>query len=190
MSSHHFVKEDQEPALLIADSSAVSPNVAEQLLEWSPTIVVLERALEVVLSWGIKIDVVVCHSDRVLELLRQMQAQAPVKFLSYNDGDCPLDTAMMFLVAGKYRAVNVIGGVKETVEPYTSSLDVVLFHSGKRWSLARNGKFEKWLAKGSHLFIDTDIQSAENLDRDGKVVQDGLVRIYAPFSFWIGEPAG
>ena len=56
MSSHHFVKEGQEPALFILDN--IPFQYAESLLEWVPLVMVADRALENVLHWGIKIDVV------------------------------------------------------------------------------------------------------------------------------------
>ena len=43
MSSHHFVKEGQEPALLIMD--ALSLALIEPLLEWAPQVIVCENAL-------------------------------------------------------------------------------------------------------------------------------------------------
>ncbi|HYG16495.1 MAG TPA: thiamine diphosphokinase, partial [Bacteroidia bacterium] len=41
MSSHHFVKEKQEPALIIANGEACSRELLGQLLEWQPTVMVL-----------------------------------------------------------------------------------------------------------------------------------------------------
>jgi len=62
MSSHHFVKEQQEPALLILDTS-VSYETMSPLLEWSPTVLVTELAIDAVLSWGIKVDVILATSE-------------------------------------------------------------------------------------------------------------------------------
>jgi thiamine pyrophosphokinase len=35
MSSHHIVRDDQEPALIIANGAACSAELLGQLLEWS-----------------------------------------------------------------------------------------------------------------------------------------------------------
>jgi hypothetical protein len=187
MSSHHFVKEDQEPALLIRDASGVPFGVVEQLLEWSPTVVVLEEALDVVLSWGIKIDAVVCPPDTVKEELEKLKDQAPVKVLSHDSDNNPLDTAMMFLGAGKHQAVNVIGAVPDEIERFARVLDVVSFSSGTRWSFARNGKFEKWLAQGTQLVIPAHIRNSTGLDSTGMAIRDGLVTIESEQPFWVGE---
>lgn len=37
MSSHHIVRDDQEPALIIANGAACSSELLGQLLEWSPS---------------------------------------------------------------------------------------------------------------------------------------------------------
>lgn len=57
MSSHHVVREKQEPALLIANGEGCSFELLGQLLEWSPFIVVLDHAIHRVLDLGIKVDV-------------------------------------------------------------------------------------------------------------------------------------
>lgn len=56
MSSHHVVREKQEPALIIADGEPCSMELLAQLLEWSPSIMVLDGAIEKVLELGIKVD--------------------------------------------------------------------------------------------------------------------------------------
>jgi thiamine pyrophosphokinase len=45
MSSHHIVRDDQEPALIIANGASCNPELLGQLLEWSPLVVVLDSAM-------------------------------------------------------------------------------------------------------------------------------------------------
>ena len=59
MSSHHIVREKQEPALYIHHLGNFDEENLGQLLEWSPTIVVAASEYEKALSLGIKIDVVI-----------------------------------------------------------------------------------------------------------------------------------
>lgn len=63
MSSHHIVKENQEPALIIANGLACSAELLGQLLEWSPFTLVLDGALNRVLHMGIHFDAVVGDFD-------------------------------------------------------------------------------------------------------------------------------
>ena len=39
MSSHHIVRERQEPALLITDVYSIDPELVGQLLEWSLSLI-------------------------------------------------------------------------------------------------------------------------------------------------------
>lgn len=60
MSSHHIVREKQEPALFILDFDGFDEEYFGQLLEWSPTLVVSEDCYEKIARMGIKIDAVIC----------------------------------------------------------------------------------------------------------------------------------
>ena len=151
MSSHHFVKEDQEPALILADVTGVSYPLVQELLEWSPTVIVFETALQNVLLWGIKIDVVVAIDGNIGALTEELKDQAPLKIISHQPEEDALTTAFYFLRAGKYKAVNVIGIRPALMKADISQFDLVVFSQGKRWSLIRHGKFEKWLTKGTVL---------------------------------------
>ena len=50
MSSHHIVRDDQEPALIIANGEACSMELLNQLLEWNPLVIVLDSAITRVLD--------------------------------------------------------------------------------------------------------------------------------------------
>jgi hypothetical protein len=189
MSSHHFVKEGQEPALLIQDVSSVPFAFVQELLEWSPTVIVLEQALESVLCWGIKIDVVISSLENVPQYVDVLNEQVPVKILSHHSDERPLTTAFYFLLAGKYRAVNVVGVDIAFLQPFTEHLDVVAFIDQVRWSFARNGKFEKWLPSPSKIVVrdeGTPI-SKVGLDEHNHVIGDGVISLMSTKPFWVGE---
>lgn len=186
MSSHHIVKEDQEPALLIADATAVPFEIIQQLLEWSPTVLVLEEAVEEVLTWGIKIDLVVGKDTSVKHLRELLADQLPVKILSFLPGEEPYRTAFYFLLAGKYHSVNVVGVDPDLLAEFTTQMDIVSFYNHQRWSYTRHGKFEKWLTKGTRITATGDLKKA-GLDKQGVVEEDGLVTVQSNKPFWIGE---
>jgi len=66
MSSHHIVRENQEPALLVANFQALSAEDLGQLLEWSPTVVTNEATIDFLLAQAIKVDVLFTNSKPVL----------------------------------------------------------------------------------------------------------------------------
>lgn len=56
MSSHHIVRDDQEPALIIANGMQCSDALLDQLMEWSPYVLVLDGAINRVLEKNIRFD--------------------------------------------------------------------------------------------------------------------------------------
>jgi hypothetical protein len=150
MSSHHFVKEGQEPALLIADPVPFS--VAESLLEWAPLVIVTSNALDEVLSWNIKIDVVIAGPEPVEVLNQKLVPQAPVKIITGNPE--LYKTALFFLVANKQTAVSVLVDEPELwmkkMADFIDKLAITIHSPSIRWSGISSGRFKKWLPAGSH----------------------------------------
>jgi hypothetical protein len=182
MSSHHIIREDQEPALVIDDVSFENLESIQQLLEWSPTVVVTERALEQVLSLGIKIDVVIAIESHVDKWSISLQDQFPLKILSCNSETEALDTALYFLTASKQKAVNIISGNElESFERFLS-LDVAVIQNGNRWVFIRTGYFEKWLPARTMISIYPTSAHPEPL-----VEKEGMVTVHRDHSFWISE---
>lgn len=63
MSSHHFVKEGQEPLLFVMAVQENSRKMLDQLLSWSPKLVVAEKAISELEQWSIKMDEVHVNKD-------------------------------------------------------------------------------------------------------------------------------
>ncbi len=192
MSSHHFVKEDQEPALLILNAKAISFEKVQELLEWSPTVIVTEQALKEVVDWGIKIDIVLCEETKVDEYKQSLIDQAPLRFISYHNKSDALSTVYYFLVAAKYKAVNILVSdfSKLNVIQTFTGMDVEVFYEAKRWVYIHS-QFEKWVAMGTQFYMYPEsINSSINqsgLSKDLKCLQDGVVSIRSEAAFWLGE---
>ena len=56
MSSHHIVREKQEPALLVLGLDNFPDELLGQLLEWSPTVITTSQTAEKLVVNGTKID--------------------------------------------------------------------------------------------------------------------------------------
>jgi hypothetical protein len=194
MSSHHFVKEGQEPALLIAD--ALSFELAMPLLEWAPLVVVCDAALDEVLHWGIKIDVVSAEVTARHALQDKLMEQAPVRILSYQPGEDPVENGLHFLIASKNTAVNIMtSSVKNKLylPENFPQIQIVLMDNDRKWSLYTH-PFEKWVPAGTSLKIHPHDSSQQftftGLISEGEYVtasMDGLVSIKSDTIFWIGE---
>jgi hypothetical protein len=192
MSSHHIVREDQEPALLILDARAISFGRVQELLEWMPTVIVSTDQVETVTGWGIKIDIVLTPLADVEIWKNKLADQAPVKFLSYNPEDAPLSIAFYFLAASKATAVNcLLHNVDELtkIESF-GGLDVEVFLNNKLWRWIKTGHFEKWIPANTKLYLLPEHLKSEFAEFAlgyFQVVKDGIVVFNSKHSFWIGE---
>lgn len=193
MSSHHVIREDQEPALLILDAHAIPFEKVQELLEWIPTVIVLAEEIETVVSWGIKIDVVLTPIAEINRWRDQLVDQVPIRFLSYNPGDDPVLTAFYFLSASRAKAVNCL--MKHTADLKTietfHQLDVEAFVQNRRWAWVKSGHFEKWVPAGSEFYVEPPQAAATSIAgvKDGKIRihEDGKISLQSTHAFWIGE---
>ena len=167
--------------MLIMEARTVSFETVQQLLEWSPTVVVMEPVLSKVLSWGIKIDVVIASETKIKELTQSLQDQFPLKFISCNESEA-LSTALYFLIAAKQRAVNIISDLPLERFEFFPAINISIVQGGKRWSFIPSGFYEKWLPKGSRLSVFPE-------EADGRLLaeSDGILSINRGKSFWVSE---
>jgi thiamine pyrophosphokinase len=154
MSSHHIVRDDQEPALIIANGAACSNELMGQLLEWSPLVIVLDSAIERVLELGIKVDVLLGDFDRGLNPDQYLEMQYPLEIVyTPNQDKTDLEKAFDYLIQRKIPAVNVIWATGRRADHtitnitnivrYRNTLKIVLLDDNSKVFLLPP-KFEKW----------------------------------------------
>lgn len=109
MSSHHIVREAQEPALIIANGEGCSHDLMNQLLEWSPTVMVLDGALDRVLQLDIKIDIVLGDFDyqSIDSIKEKIQPHCKVVHTP-NQDKTDLEKGIEYLIENGHKAVNII----------------------------------------------------------------------------------
>jgi thiamine pyrophosphokinase len=156
MSSHHIVREDQEPALLILNAHAIPFDKIQELLEWMPTVLVAKSEIETVLSWGIKVDVFIAPADEVNDWEIKLADQFPIKIISLDSDQDLLTTAFNFLMISKVKAINCLLQAKDQLTKLElhPQVDIEAFVEGKRWSWIKSGKFENgWPLILNFIFI-------------------------------------
>jgi thiamine pyrophosphokinase len=146
MSSHHIVREKQEPALLILGLDNFSEEMLGQLLEWSPTVITTPLTAEQINAFGIKVDMII--ANEVDEGL-----QSDVKLIPPGD-DEPLGTALAYLVNAGYPAVNIVTGDLHLSElsKFADRINIVAFSGGKK-IFAINSGFSKWKPAGERIEV-------------------------------------
>ncbi|PTT13617.1 thiamine diphosphokinase [Flavobacterium sp. HMWF030] len=154
MSSHHIVRDDQEPALIIANGAACNPELLGQLLEWSPLVIVLDSAMERVVELGIKVDVLLGDFDRGFDPEIYKTSQYPIEIVHTPDQNkTDLEKAFDYLIDRKMPAVNVVWATGKRADhtitnltslvQYRNLLKIVILDDHSKIFLLPN-KFEKW----------------------------------------------
>ncbi|GAB2543549.1 thiamine diphosphokinase [Spirosoma aerophilum] len=163
MSSHHIVREKQEPALLIANGEACNSELLGQLLEWSPTVVVLDSAIWRVLDLGIKVDVLLGDFDRDLDLNAIRERQYPIDIVHTPDQNkTDLDKGIEYLIEQGYPAVNIIWATGRRADhTITNMTNIVRYKDRIRIVMIDDhskifplvGQFEKWYEAGTPISL-------------------------------------
>ena len=206
MSSHHIIRDKQEPALIIANGEACSMALLEQLLEWSPIVIVLDSAIERVLELGIKVDVLLGDFDRGLDINYYKEKQYPLEIVyAPNQDKTDLEKAFDYLIEKGHKAVNVIWATGKRADhtitnltnivAYRNLLKIVILDDHSKVYLLPE-TFEKWytantilslipIGKVTGITTQNLFYSLENEDltigyRTGSsnhVIEDGIVSI-------------
>lgn len=163
MSSHHIVRDDQEPALIIANGAACSNELLGQLLEWSPLVIVLDSAIDRVLELGIKVDVLLGDFDRGFDPQSYKEKQYPIEIVhAPNQDKTDLEKAFDYLIERKIPAANVVWATgKRTDHTITNITNIVRFRDNLKIVILDDHskvfllptKFEKWYPKNTPLSL-------------------------------------
>ncbi len=206
MSSHHIVRDDQEPALIIANGAECSMELLGQLLEWSPIVIVLDNAIDRVLQLDIKIDVLLGDFDDDFNPELYKEKQFPLEIVyAPNQDKTDLEKAFDYLIEKGHQAVNVVWATGKRADHTISNITnivqyrnqlkiVILDNHSKVFVLPRT--YEKWytantpislipVGKASGITTHNLFYSLENEEltmgyRSGSsnhVIADGIVKI-------------
>ncbi|QIP16890.1 thiamine diphosphokinase [Spirosoma aureum] len=208
MSSHHIVREKQEPALLIANGEACQPELLGQLLEWSPTVVVLDSAIWRVLDLGIKVDVLLGDFDHNLDLDSIRAQQYPLDIVHTPDQEkTDLDKGIEYLIERGFPAVNIVWATGRRADhSLTNMTNIVRYKDQIRIVMIDDhskifplvGRFEKWYEAGTPLSLipvgtvtgftseglkynlqDATLTLGYRTSSSNEAAEDGFVRIEA-----------
>ncbi len=163
LSSHHIVRNDQGPALIIANGQECGQELLVQLLEWSPLILVLDSAIERVMKIDLKVDVLIGDFDRNFDADKYRETQFPIEIIHKPDQNkTDLEKAFDYLIERKIPAVNVVWATGKrsdhtianitNIVQYRNLLKIVLLDDYSKIFLLPN-KFEKWYTKNSIISL-------------------------------------
>ena len=167
MSSHHIVREKQEPALVVLGLDNFPDELLGQLLEWSPTVIATANTAELLVSKGTKIDWII--TDGTDEAL-----QPHVKLLSAGGGNLS-DSALKYLTENEYPSVNIVTDELNLDDymHFANRIDLVIFHEHQKIYPVTSG-FSKWKPAGDVIKL---LGNADHLETKGlKKIDDHLYK--------------
>mgnify|MGYP003878017303 CR=1 FL=1 len=207
MSSHHFVKELQEPALLIADGEQCQLALLEGLLEWSPLVVALDGAFEKLVRLGVKVDYWLGDFDDINpELEKGNLGQDHVTIVRTPDQNkTDFEKGLDFLIAKDARSIHVLWATGKRMDhalsnyasltKYQNLAEIVVYNDYSK-SFLLKPHFEKWYKKGEIISLmplpkaggvqtsglkygldNEDLEWGLRLGTSNEVASDGLVSI-------------
>ena len=206
MSSHHIVRDDQEPALIIANGASCSFDILGQLLEWSPIVVVLDNAIDRVLQLDIKVDVLLGDFDGDFDPEIYKEKQYPLEIVyTPNQEKTDLEKALDYLVEKGHKAVNIVWATGKRADhtlanitnivSYRDKIKIVIIDDHSKIFLLPK-RFEKWYTANTPISLipvgkvtgitsqnlfyslqNDDLILGYRLGNSNHVAQDGIVTI-------------
>ncbi|MFN4914678.1 MAG: thiamine diphosphokinase [Sphingomonadales bacterium] len=132
MSSHHFVRDGQEPALIIANGAECDSELLGQLLEWNPYVLVLDGALQRVLDMNIRVDAVLGDFDSVAPGWENHPAMHGVRVVHAPDQELTdLQKGIEFLIAEGQQAAHIVWATGRRSDHHFNNLATLPAYSGR-----------------------------------------------------------
>lgn len=185
MSSHHIVRDQQEPALVIEDITNIDQDTLYQLLEWSPMIICNQASYEKLAPLNIKVDRI--YSNELVHC-QTFTFQHPIiqNFL---------DEAIALLQKEGYTSANLIVSNAYPINNcifVENGLTLVIFQKGMRYYRVKP-PFKKWKRANElvTIIVDCPIGKVTGLKliehNIYETIQDGFFIVENESSLLIGE---
>jgi thiamine pyrophosphokinase len=206
MSSHHFVRDGQEPALIIANGEACSMDLLGQLLEWNPYVLVLDGALHRVLDLQIKFDALLGDFDSMASPVEEISHMEGVELIHRPDQELTdLQKGIEWLHSRGQTAANIAWATGRRADHHFNNIATLPRYAGKMeltivddYSRVYNlpKSFKKWYPAGTKLSLlpvnrvigvttsnlafnltDEELHLPMRSGSSNQVLQDGFVEI-------------
>ncbi|MEL7145408.1 MAG: hypothetical protein AAFO69_03500 [Bacteroidota bacterium] len=160
MSSHHIVRDEQEPALLIAGFSMNQKEDIGQLLEWSPTVIAMENSINDLITLGVKVDVAVVPEDQKNHWQEVLQFQQPVRFLHANGEQVSVIAGIIqHYLDQNYKTFHLLSN-QMTVFTFINlcqyfkyKAELVFINESQKVTVHQVGSYKKWLTAGESISV-------------------------------------
>jgi len=195
MSSHYIIRDEQSPGLLILDPDAVEGTVIPSLLEWAPTVMITQKAINYVHRKNFKIDALYLYEVSPEHVEDLMEYQRPYEIYLTEEKSVVHDTRD-FLDAQGVTELNIIGcissGLCKEVCEHLDDIETTIYCKNAKYFHVKSGHFSKWTVPGHGFFVNQDITvKTEGLNKIDsfhfKSAREGRIQINSDRDFWLGE---
>ncbi len=194
MSSHHIIRDNQEPALLLIHPEEVNETVIDALLEWAPLVICTEEALPFILKKGIKIDALLVE-DVQLDWRGLLEYQWPVEIIDFSNER----GLLQFILKRGIQILNMIGSFADLnyfdLQHLNEIAHPLIFNEHYKYHFQTKGNFEKWMSPGRGIIVrplnEPSFVCISNAEEIGELryqaIKEGIVSIQVSSPCWIGE---
>ncbi|WKK76355.1 hypothetical protein QYS49_03075 [Marivirga salinae] len=166
MSSHHIIRDEQEPPVLVFQLNDNWPQLSE-ILGWSPNLLIMPELKDIFELKQTKIDGYLIEENREVNIGE--------KDLVYNNSQI-LESLLNWISKKKYTALNIFCDDNFMMELFQqlktlpTSIPFIFFTEKGKYILKPNANFKKWYPENFQIeIVNDDIKIIENLKRE----QDG-----------------
>ncbi|MEQ8360792.1 MAG: hypothetical protein RH860_14970 [Cytophagales bacterium] len=171
MSSHHIIRENQEPALVLL--TKIREEIFNQLLEWSPKVYCDSKQLEWVIDKGFKIDAIIGSESSKNASLKKMEYQMPIDYISFKNSW----TEILHKISN--HTIHIASNINFNIGDLKSSSEIIRYSDDfKEYSL--KGEWRKWKNQGDQIELSSEPEEMLNLEKANSsfmVPKDGIVKI-------------
>ena len=160
MSSHHIVRDEQEPALLIAGFSLNQQEDIGQLLEWSPTVIAMEESIDDLITLGVKIDVAIVPAAKMEYWHEALQFQQPVKFLNATGEKVSVIAGIIHhYLQQNYKTFHLLSNQLTVFnfinlsQYFKYKAELVFINESQKITVHQVGSYKKWLNAGEGVSV-------------------------------------
>ncbi|QNL21957.1 hypothetical protein HZR84_08400 [Hyphobacterium sp. CCMP332] len=181
MSSHHIIRENQEPALVML--TTIREEIFNQLLEWSPKVYCHFELLDWVIDNGFKIDVIIGPESSKTVSLKKMEYQIPIDYHSFKNSW----TEILNKISN--HTIHIASNINIDIRDLKSSCEIIRY-SDEFKEFSFKGEWRKWKNRGDKIELSSEPEEMTNLEKSNsyfKVPKSGMVKIRSSNSIFIKE---
>ena len=155
MSSHHTIRENQEPAVFLLETEAIDSEMLRDVLEWSPLLICSEPCLAWILEQGLKIDAVIAKKEQKDEIFHLLSHQLPVRYIVQEDSS--LQNGLAYIASTQnpscYLFADWNAYLPFAEEVFLSTTNITWLRGQQQAFLLKNRAYSKWYAIGTTVEI-------------------------------------